>query len=132
MKDKNILVDGRYLKIIEKNNKYIFRVYSRNHRLHFLGTSIEYESVEYCKAASRFFIKFVIEKSINNYQSRFIELDKEKRENNVWYYKYVLMDSDKKPLFYQKPVLHKTSSKKSVVSLYDTINECLYGKEILN
>ena len=132
VKDKNILVDRRYLKIIEKNNKYAFRVYPRNNRIQFLGTSIEYENLEDCKTASRSFIKLVIEKSINSYQSRFIELDKEKRENDVWYYKYVLMDSDKKPLFYQKPVLNKTNSKKGVASLYDTISECLYGKEILN
>lgn len=132
MKDENILVDGRYLKIIEKNNKYAFRVYPGNNRIQFLGTSIEYENLEDCKTASRFFIKFVIEKSINSYQSQFIELDKEKRENDVWYYKYVLMDSDKNTLFCQRSVLSKTNSKKGVASLYNTINERLYGKEILN
>ena len=131
MKDEIILVDRRYLKIVKKNNKYVFRVYPRNNRIQFLGTSIEYENFDDCKAASWSFIKFVIEKSINNYQSRFIELDKEKREHDVWYYKYVLMDSDRKPLFYQRHVLNKTNSKKGVASLYDTISECLYGKEIL-
>lgn len=132
VKDENILVDGRYLKIVKKNNKYVFRVYPRNNRIQFLGTSIEYENVEDCKAASRSFIKFVIEKPINNYQSQFIEIDKEKRANDICYYRYVLMDSDKKTLFYQRSVLSKTNSKKGVTSLYDTISEYLYGKEILN
>lgn len=126
MKDEIILDDGRYLKIIEKNNKYFFRVYPRNNCMQFLGTSIEYENVEDCKSASRSFIKFVIEESINSFQSQFIEIDEEKRANNTWQYKYVLMDSDKKPLFYQRIVLSKTNSKKGVTSLYNTISEYLY------
>ena len=78
MKNEDILIDERYLKIIKRNNKYVFWIYPRNNKTICLGTSIEYDNFNDCKVASELFIKFIIDTPISNEKSFFIEIKKEK------------------------------------------------------
>ena len=128
MKNEDIVIDERYLKIIERNNKYVFEVYPRNSKTFCLGTSIEYDNFNDCKVASEFFIKFIIDTPISNESSPFIEIKKEKLADKDWRYRYILMDTDKKTLFYQRYVFQKANAKKGVTSLYNTIDNAYGGR----
>ena len=65
---------------------------------------------------------------ISNESSPFIEIKKEKLADKDWRYRYILMDTDKKTLFYQRYVFQKANAKKGVTSLYNTIDNAYGGR----
>lgn len=128
MEKETILQDERYLKIIEINGKFVFKIYPRNNKNQELGTSTEYGSFAECKTASSDFIRFILKNSVNTEKSPFVALDK-KQANGTWFYRYVLTDADKKALFYQRTVSNSVSAKKGVSSLYNTVIESICGRK---
>ena len=120
------VTDGRWIKVWNKDNKYVFKIYPHNNKNQELGTSKEYATCEDCKTASEEFIHFVLRQCIKNKNSKNIQFEQYKDDKNCWHYRYICVDDTGQPVFYQSYVGKKTNAQNGVASLYNTL-ENAYG-----
>ncbi len=122
------IIDDRWIKILETEGKYFFRVYPSNNTRQQLGTSITYDNFDDCKKASDAFVRYVLKNLTVNDQGC-ITIEKDTNKHNQKYYRYVCRDINGTPLFYQRYVAGKNLAKKGVKSLYNTLYKVYGGFE---
>lgn len=117
---ENAIIDGRYLKIIEKNNKYFFAIYSINNKNQKIGVSREFDNFGDCRKVSEKFTVWVDEGLIDSDNS-FRAVCEETQNNDIWYSQYVYYDSENTPVFYQRRREGKRNSNNSTKALRNAI-----------
>lgn len=119
---EKIKIDGRYLKIIEKNNKYFFAIYPVNNKDQKIGSSKEFDNFGDCRKVSEKFTIWVDEGLIDSDNS-FRAICEEMQKNNNWYSRYVYYDNENTPVFYQRLRDGKNGSNDSVKALRNAIKK---------
>lgn len=123
---EKIKIDGRYLNIIEKNNKYFFAIYPMNNKGKKIGCSKEFDNFGDCRKVSEKFTIRVDEGLIDSDNS-FRAICEEIQKNNNWYSQYVYYDSENTPIFYQRLRDGKKESNDSIKALKNAIKKH-YGR----